>query len=192
MELILHRCRPLHRNRGRQRGVHPAHPGRVRTHRVGIEMRDLRAGVHARVGAPRPADADRVVRDHRQRPLQMILDSIARWLRLPAVERGAVISDADRDAHCCHSWFREDTTRARRVAGRACARRRAARAPETRIGAGGADFGCNGLALNQALRAWSSPAVSERRHPLWPPRSGVLARRPCRPSRRTPWQGRAS
>ena len=94
---------PLHRDGSRQQRVDTAHPGRFRTDRRGVEMRHLRQGMHAGIRAPGCGQAHRLTGDGRKRALQVILDGIAGWLRLPAAEAAAVVFDADCDSH--GSWF---------------------------------------------------------------------------------------
>lgn len=55
--------------------------------------------MHSGVGAACCSDSDRLAGDGRKRTLQMILDSVARGLRLPAMEVAAVVFDPDRYFH---------------------------------------------------------------------------------------------
>ena len=66
MEVLGHRMRPQHRGRGRQVRVDAAHPRRVRTLRIRLEMHDLRHGMHAGIGAPGRGHRHRVAGDLRR------------------------------------------------------------------------------------------------------------------------------
>src|SRR5690606_1155989 len=66
---------------------------------AGIEMHDLRARVHASVGAAGAGGLHGRVSDRRQRLLDALLHADAAVLPLPAVVGGAVVLDPKGDAH---------------------------------------------------------------------------------------------
>ena len=59
-----------HRDALGQMRVHAAHPSRERACGMAVKMDNLRRGVHARVGAPRGGDGDRLARNLRERVFQ--------------------------------------------------------------------------------------------------------------------------
>ena len=107
VETVRHRLRPQHRHAGRQVGTGTQYPATHVATRLGIEVHDLATPMHAGVGAPRAADLDRMVGDFRQGLLQHSLHADVRLQALPAVEIGAVVFDAESNAHGVVQEFAE-------------------------------------------------------------------------------------
>ena len=79
--------------------VHAAHPRGHGPRGLGIEVDDLRHGMHAGVGTAGSDNADWVTGDLADGVLERILDATARRLRLEAAERASRVFDRQRDAH---------------------------------------------------------------------------------------------
>ncbi len=98
VELRRHLASPEDACRLGKVGVGSAHPRIAVAHRFRIEVHDLRARMHARVRAARCRDFDGLVGETRERGLQVVLDSAASRLGLPAAEGRAVVLEAEGDA----------------------------------------------------------------------------------------------
>ena len=98
MEIVGHLGRPAHHHRGREQRVDAAHPGRGRAHRAGVEVRHLRARMHAGVGAPGAVGAHRLAGDLRERALEHVLHGASMSLALPAAEGVSGVLEAEHDA----------------------------------------------------------------------------------------------
>jgi hypothetical protein len=79
-------------------------------------MHDLSGGVHAGVGAACTDGLDRMAGDLAESTLENVLDRRATGLRLPAVERAAVVLEAERDPQADASRGPETHGAARRGA----------------------------------------------------------------------------
>ena len=104
MEFIAGIARPAHGNGARQARIRTEHPTALAALRVGIEVDDLAARMHAGVGATRAGDFDRGVGDEAQRRLDRRLNRVPMGQALPAEKIGAVVFDAERDAQCGASF----------------------------------------------------------------------------------------
>ena len=96
--------RPAHRDSRRQIGIGAENPAAFRTFRRGIEMDDLTPRMNAGIGAACAGDLDRFVGDERQRGFDRLHRRCVAQ-PLPAAEIGAVVFDAERDAHGWSSSF---------------------------------------------------------------------------------------
>src|SRR5690348_10457805 len=94
---------PLHRDPGGEKGVRAAHPGRLRTSRSSLEMRDLRARMNARVGATGAGQGDPLAADFGERALESVLDGIAGRLRLPSFQTRPAVAHSNGKFHFLRS-----------------------------------------------------------------------------------------
>ena len=99
VELGRRRMRPQHRDVRRQVRIDAAHPRGQRPLGVGVEVNDLRRGVHTGVGASGRDDANGMAGDLADRVLERVLHAATRWLRLEAAERAACIFDTQYNTH---------------------------------------------------------------------------------------------
>ena len=74
--------------------------------RLGIEVSDLRGGVHTRVRTTGPENRNRMIGNLSDREGQQFLDAAAVALRLPANEVRTVVFQAESDVHDCASQAR--------------------------------------------------------------------------------------
>ncbi len=71
----------------------------VRRHaRIGIKVRNLRAGMYAAVGSARTVELDVLARDGKRRLVEPLLDGNAVVLQLPADVVGTIVGDDQADA----------------------------------------------------------------------------------------------
>ena len=94
VEFGVDRACPQHGDRFRQEGVDAAHPCGVGARSGGIEMRHLRARVHATVGAAGGSHADRLAGDRSERRFEHVLYRAAARLGLPAEKAAAVVLES--------------------------------------------------------------------------------------------------
>lgn len=91
MELFGHLVRPEHRSRAGKQRVHAAYPGRNWTLCLRFEVDDLKAGMHAAIGAPGSRGGDPRIGNRGERRLERILYRPAAGLGLPAKEATTVV-----------------------------------------------------------------------------------------------------
>jgi len=94
VKIVADRLRPQHRGARGQVRVDAANPRRLGAQRFGVEMDDLRRGMHPCIGPARGDDANRMARDPGDRIFKRVLHAAARRLRLESTERGARVLDA--------------------------------------------------------------------------------------------------
>jgi hypothetical protein len=101
--------RPAHGDGRRKVAVRPKRPGALAAQCTAVEVHDLAARMHTGVGASRADDLDRMRRDRRNRALDGALHARSMREPLPAEEIGAVVFDAEGDAHSrgASGWFRD-------------------------------------------------------------------------------------
>jgi len=99
MEVVGHAGHPGDGDVVRQVAVGAEQPAARRALAGGIEMSDLPARVNAGIRPPGTNHLEFVIRNRRQRLLEALLHADAGFLALPAVVRGTVVLDTDRESH---------------------------------------------------------------------------------------------
>ena len=99
MEVVLHAYRPAHGHRRWQARIGSKHPATFAAQRLAVEMHDLAERMHAGIGAPGTGYGDRMIGDKTQRLLDHALHGRTVRQALPAEKVGAVVFNAERDAH---------------------------------------------------------------------------------------------
>ena len=102
MKIASNRMHPVDVDIVRQTTVSTQQPAAPAALAGRVEMNDLAGGVHTGVGATGAHDVDGFRCDPRKRLLQTLLHTDAGLLTLPAVVRGAVVLDAERDTDVCY------------------------------------------------------------------------------------------
>ena len=99
MKIIVHLAGPANRNRRGKEAIDATHPRGQRTPGNGVEMNDLVKRVDAGIGTAGADGGHCGSGDLRERAFKRVLNAAAVGLRLPAGECGAVVLDAECDAH---------------------------------------------------------------------------------------------
>ena len=99
MEVILHAYRPAHSHRGWQARIRPKHPATFAAQRLAVEMHDLAERMHAGIGASGTGHGDCMIGNKTKRLLDRALHGRTMREALPAEKVGAVVFNAERDAH---------------------------------------------------------------------------------------------
>lgn len=100
MKIVLYKLRPLHRDRIRKMSIAASDPGRIRAPRRRVEMNDLGQCVDASIGSARAMHPNGMARHSGQRRFQVILHGASGRLRLPSLEGGTIVLEAEDDSHC--------------------------------------------------------------------------------------------
>jgi hypothetical protein len=99
VEIFRYAARPQHRDRFWKESIDPAHPRAIGPLGGRVEMDHLPARVHSAVGPAGAGHRYGLARNLRKRGLERVLHGVAGGLRLPALERAAVVFESECNAH---------------------------------------------------------------------------------------------